>query len=309
MILCISPNPALDHSVVVDTLNPGQVHRVTSALMAAGGKGINVVRAIRNLGGQGVGMGFLGGATGKRIAELCDQEQLAGAWTWIETETRTCVIIVDLEQGHATVINERGAHATAADWQRLTQEVQRESLKANAVCFSGSLPPGIAPQQYAELITSVNQPSRTIWVDTSGDSLRAAMQVPGIIIKVNGDEAGAILEMSVESVDSARHATSMLRAFGPAAVVITLGAKGAIFSHSTGTWYAQPPVIQAVDAVGSGDSFLAGIVYAIDKGLDPGTALKYGVAAGAANATTVGGGDFPHDTFQDILNRTQLELL
>jgi 1-phosphofructokinase family hexose kinase len=307
MILCISPNPALDHTVVVDTFNPGSVHRVTSALLAAGGKGINVLRAIKLLGGQGLGLGFLGGATGKRIAELCDHEQLTAVWTWIENETRTCVIIVDLAQGHATVINEKGAHTTNEDWQRLTDDVQRESTAASALCFSGSLPPGITHHQYVDLLSRVNQVGRTVWVDTSGESLRAAIHIPGIIIKVNGDEAGAILGTMVDSPDAALQAASTLRTYGPSAVVITLGAKGAVFAHGTGSWYAQPPAIKAIDAVGSGDSFLAGIAHAIDQGFDPGTALRYGVAAGAANATTVGGGDFPLDTFHHCLENTRLE--
>ncbi len=309
MIVCVSPNPALDRSVAVEHFTPGQVFRAQSTLEAAGGKGINVVRAISILGGDGLGMGFLGGNTGKRIVSLCDSEGLKGSWTWIDGETRTCTIVADVATGVATVINESGPLVSQADWLRLHEDVLRESQSSDMICFSGSLPPGSSTDWYVSLIADVTRQGKPLWVDTSGSSLRAVIGLPAIGIKVNGEEAGAILNRVVDDPASALGAAAEIQRGGPDRVVITLGAKGAIMLTPEGRWYAHPPVIKVLDAVGSGDSFLAGLAYGLTSGQDGARSLQYAVAAGAANATTIGGGSFPRETFQQLLNDTSISML
>ncbi len=309
VIFCVSPNPALDHTLVVPSFKQGYVLRAQSSLSVAGGKGLNVARAAQILGAKTRSFCFLGGRTGNTIAELAQQEALDGSWTWIDGETRTCVIVADGGTGEATVINEQGPSVNSAEWTKLNQSVINDLNDATDVCFSGSLPPNSPLEMFVELVKSVRDTGKRVWVDTSNAPLHAVLDISGITIKINGDEAGEILGKTVNTPQLAVSAALELQQRGTGNVVITLGKDGAVMFDGTGHWWAKPPVIQVKDPIGSGDSFLAGLVTAVAAGLTAEVALKHAVAAGAANATTVGGGDFPLETFKQILADTLLQAL
>ena len=116
MILCVTPNPAVDRTLTVPGIRLGEVSRAARALVAAGGKGLNVARVARAFGAEARCAGFLGGHSGQLVAELAEREGLCGGWTWIDGETRTCLIIVDPQGGEATVINEVGPAITNLDF-------------------------------------------------------------------------------------------------------------------------------------------------------------------------------------------------
>jgi 1-phosphofructokinase family hexose kinase len=309
VIFCVSPNPALDHTLVVPSFVQGAVLRAQSSLFATGGKGPNVARAAQILGAKTRSFCFLGGRTGKIVADTAEQEALEGHWTWIDGETRTCVIVADASTGVATVINESGPRVTEADWSRYNQSVMDSITDASDVCFSGSLPPNSSVEMYMELIKATRDAGKRIWVDTSNAPLHAALPISGITIKINGDEAGEILDKTVDTPALAVEAALEFRERGTGNIVITLGKEGAVMVDAANHWWAKPPTITVKDAVGSGDSFLAGLVTAIASGQSADVALKRAVAAGAANATTVGGGDFPLETFNQILAATTLQAI
>jgi len=309
VIFCISPNPALDHTLVVPTFKQGHVLRAASSVSAAGGKGLNVARAAQILGAKTRSFCFLGGRMGNVIAELAQNEALDGDWTWIDGETRTCVIIADGGTGVATVINEQGPRVTAADWTRLSQTVISGLNDASDVCFSGSLPPNSPLEMYVDLVKAVRDAGKRVWVDTSGAPLHAVLPISGITIKINGDEAGEILDKTVDTPESAVAAALEFQQRGTGNVVITLGKDGAVMVDARGHWWAKPPVVTVKDPIGSGDSFLGGLVTAVASGKTGDIALKHAVAAGAANATTVGGGEFPLETFNQILAETTIQSL
>ncbi|MCA0452540.1 MAG: hexose kinase [Chloroflexi bacterium] len=307
MIFCISPNPALDHTLVVPAFKAGTVLRAQSSLAAAGGKGLNVARAAQILGAHTLSFSFLGGHTGRLIADYAQQESLEGDWTWIDGETRTCVIVTDAQTGEATVINEQGPQVTDGDWVRLHETVLHQIAQATDICFSGSLPPNSPIERYVALVSAARDAGKRVWVDTSSAPLHAALPITGITIKINGDEAGGILGHTVSTPELAVAAAYEFQKRGTGNVVITLGKDGAVMVHPSGRWWAKPPAVVVQDPIGSGDSFLAGLVTAYSAGLTPDVALKHAVAAGAANATTVGGGDFPLETFKHILAETTIK--
>lgn len=311
MILCLTPNPAIDRTLIVPRLQPGEVHRATRAIVAAGGKGLNVARAIRALrvGGDPVCLGFLGGHSGRLLAELAEREGLPGRWTWIETETRTCVIIADENGGEATVINETGPSVSARDWAALAADVVRESVVAQMMCVSGSLPPGSPVESFAALLRELCASGQPVWVDTSGPALAAALTVAGISVKVNGDEVGAVLNQKVNTAEAAQVAGHRLREQGVRQAVITLGKEGAVLVNNVGAWHTRPPAVRAVSAVGSGDTFLAGWVTALSQGHAPDEALRWAAAAGAANALSAGGGQFAMSDFKQVLAQTTIASL
>lgn len=306
MILCITPNPAIDRTLVLPGLIPGQVHRAQRTIVAAGGKGLNVARTIRLLGGKPFCMGFAGGHSGKLLAELAQVEGLGTHWTWTNVETRTCTILVSGD-GDATVINEPGMPVTSSDWKGLAQDVQQQITSVDRICISGSLPPESSSQDFSRLLTMSVESGKQVWIDTSGTALKIALEHPGVCIKANGQEIGDALGFEVKAVDSAHRALDLLMARGLSSAVITLGAAGALLATKGERWQAFVPPVDVVSTVGSGDAFLGGLVCALASGRNGSEALRDSMAAGTANTLSAGGGQFQRKDFEELRARIQIE--
>ena len=306
MILCITPNPAVDRTLILPLLIPGEVHRAEKVILAAGGKGLNVARAIRLLGGESLCMGFLGGHSGQLLADLAQKEGLHAAWTWVEAETRAATILVS-PPGDATLINEPGAPVTSSSWKRLQKNVRHSMSLARIACISGSLPPGSSAADLHGVLSILVDSGKQVWVDTSGAALKTALTHPNVCIKVNGPEIGEALGFEVNDLDSARRALVRLGEYELTAAVITLGASGAVLVTREGRWHAQGPRVDVVSTVASGDAFLAGLVNALDVGKPWPEALADGVAAGTANTLLAGGGRFEFQAFERIREQVIVE--
>ena len=304
-ILCVTPNPALDRTLEVPGFRAGETIRAEAARVAAGGKGVNVARALSVLGARSLCMGPLGGPSGRMLAELASAEGLAASWTWCNVETRSCLILVDSVAGQATVVNEAGPRVPADDWKRTCQDVLARADVAGTICLSGSLPPGVPSEGLAELCRSLVASGHAPWVDTSGPPLSAVLSVRGVRLKINREEAQEVLGLRLDSVSACVAASRRLLERGPLTIVITLGAEGAVLADAAGCWHAAAPPVETDSAVASGDSFLAGLVAASTFGRDLREALRWGVAAGTANALARGGARFSREQFDLCLARVQ----
>jgi 1-phosphofructokinase family hexose kinase len=310
MILTVTPNTALDRIEIVPSLMPGKVLRSTSLTLSPGGKGVNVARAVKNLGGEAACAGFLGGHTGRQHAQLVSREDLPATWTWIDAETRAAIVIVDEESGETTVINEEGPTVMPADWERLQADVLKLAEKAEGVCLCGSLPVGLGAEAYADLVRALNRARRRVWVDSSGAVLRAAVQSRPAVVKINGFEASILLGWrEIQDVSTAVQAAQTIQQSGLSQVVLTLGKLGAVLASDAGAWYSRPPEIKVICPIGSGDAFLGGLVLSWLKADPDPEALRRAVAAGSANAMTVGGGNFTHQEFESVLAKTTIKKL
>lgn len=305
-IICVTPNVALDRTLVVPDFAFGNISRIKRGLAVPGGKGLNVMRAIKILGGEPIAMGLLAGFTGQMIEDMVKRDGYEAEWTWYQGETRTCTIIVPAD-GDSAVINESG-QITAHDWSNLCTDICRVAERANRVCISGSLPLGAPDDAPTPLINQLNAMEAQVWVDTSGKTLANAIKAKPYAIKVNGDEIGAVLGVEVEDLDSARHAGKRLLEQGIQVVVITLGADGALLISRDVIAKATPPAIDLVDPIGSGDSVLAGIVQAVASGQDFVQSVRVGVASGTVNALYAGGAQFPFEHFQRILHEVSVDI-
>ncbi len=301
MLLCVTPNPAVDHTLSVTSLVLDGVNRASFCRLAAGGKGVNVARAARLLGASVRCAGFLGGTTGDLLDKLAEAEQLSCQWTRIGGSTRICTIILDAAHGHNTVVNEYGPTVNETDWDRFERDVWAASRDATGICLSGSVPPGTPEGRYARLVTRLRDVGTQVWIDISGAALTSVMQLAGVHLKINLDEARALLKRPLASLAASAEAAVALSRGNQRMVVLTLGAEGAILADGDEVWHAQPAAIQRVNAVGSGDSTLAGLCVALDRGETPATALAWGVAAGSANAASFGGASFTRSEFDSML--------
>jgi len=201
MILCITPNPAIDRTLIVPNLALGNIHRAQQVIVAGGGKGLNVARAIHTLGGEPLCMGFLGGHSGRLLADLAQNEGIDSSWTWVSSETRTCTILIS-QNGDATLINEPGMPVSTSDWARLQTDVRRHISDAGLACICGSLPPNSTDNDLRGLLEVLLSSGKQVWADTSGHALNTILAYPDICIKVNGGEIGKSIGFEVNDVQS-----------------------------------------------------------------------------------------------------------
>jgi 1-phosphofructokinase len=304
-ILCVTPNPAVDRTLEVSGLLPGAIQRAASGRAAAGGKGVNVARALAALGPKARCLGPLGGANGRLLADLAAAEGLEAKWTWCDVETRSCLILVDAAEHRVTVINEPGPPLSAEDWRRVGADVLALAPEAAAVCVSGSLPPGVASDGLAALCRALVEAGQSPWVDSSGAALAGALSVAGVRLKINREEAEEALGVTLKDAASCAAAARRLVERGMSAAVLTLGADGAVAAAEAGCWHAEAPPVESASAVASGDSFLAGLVAALAAGHALPEALRWGTAAGAANALAGGGARFSREQFDSLLSRVR----
>jgi 1-phosphofructokinase family hexose kinase len=310
MLLTITPNPTIDRMLHVPTLTAGLVHRATSVQVGAGGKGLNVARAARILGGEALVTAPLAGHSGRLLADLLALEGLPADWYWLESgETRAAELLTH-DSGDATVINEPGESMSPQGWSDFAGHVERLAAQARAVTFCGSLLPGVEPEALGVLARKLVSAERAVYLDTSAAPLAAVLAQPGgLCFKVNRAELAMGLGQSVEDFSPGRiiKAGQELLARGAALVIITLGGEGALAITPEGCWQASAPRVKVVSTIGSGDAFLAGLAVARLQGRGLESALALGVACGAANATTNRPGRFERGLVETLLPQVEVK--
>lgn len=291
-MLIICPNLAIDHTVELPELRPGEVIRATAGRSVAGGKGANGARAAAALGSRIPVLGFVGSDGATRIAELFEAESMTLLQIPIEGRVRMTSALVE-SGGRVTLINEPGAAVSPADWTALRQAV-RQTLTAGTlgpVVVTGSLPPGAPADGYAQLVDLVHEFGLECAVDASGEPLRLAAQAGADLVCPNVSEARSPTGGGPEVVDdddphipdqAAEAAANLLR-LGARQAVVTAGGAGTAFAeHGQTRWLPAVPVT-ARNPIGAGDSFLAGTIVARSRGAAWLDAVRYGMAVGAAS--------------------------
>lgn len=305
----MTPNVALDRTLVVPDFAIGRISRIKGGVVAPGGKGLNMMRAVKTLGGHPLSMGLLGGHTGRMVAAMVRESGFCAKWTWFPGETRTCTIIANAA-GVSTVINESG-QVNAADWRALANDICRvaETQAISTVCFCGSVPEGVPAEAPADAIERLKAMGKQVWIDSSGRALLNAIAAKPFAIKVNSDELAAALAIDARKRTEILSAAKDLLNDGIQIVVISLGAEGALLLAKDTLVKATPPKIQPVDPIASGDCLHAGIVTALARGESYAEAIRSGVAAGAVNALYAGGAQFGYAHYLRILAETSVESL
>ena len=308
-IICVTPNTALDRTMVAPDFAIGNISRIDGAIAVPGGKGLNVARAVKILGGKPLAMGLLGGHTGRMVEAMMADDGYDAEWTNFAGETRTCTIIVN-QDGVSTVINEAG-RIRPSDWRALADDICRvaERDKAATVCLCGSLPLGAPADAPAELIARLTATGARVWVDSSKMHLANAIKAKPFAIKVNRAEIAAALGIALTTEGDIIGAARRLIADGISLVVVSLGAEGALLAAEGVVVKGTPPAIQPVDPVASGDCLHAGLVTALADGKGLGEALRCGVAAGTVNALYAGGAQFSYAHYLEILRDTRIDTL
>lgn len=303
-VLTVTLNAAVDKLYTVPGFAVDRVQRPTETRVYAGGKGINVARVYRTLGGKVTATGFSGGATGEYIQQGLRQEGIDARFVPVAQESRVCTTILDPVGRTETVLNENGPQVTPVECDTLLQRLRELLPGHDAVILSGSLPPGTPPDIYAFIIRlAQDEFSVQAVLDASRDALQFGVGAKPFLVKPNVHELSAL---SVGGDGWGGSAQALRDKYGVTLALVTGGARGAVLAGAEGAWEAVPPAIEVVSALGSGDSLTAGFVWAWEQGWGHVEALKLGVAAGAANAAAYGSGFCTRDQILDLASRTRV---
>jgi 1-phosphofructokinase family hexose kinase len=287
LIFTVTLNPALDREYEVPAIAFGEVLRAAAVREDLGGKGFNVSRALLALGEASVAVGLVGGHAGRRLAEGLSALGVATELVELEGgETRTNVTVVAPDR-HVKV-NEPGPVVGQAEEERLVARVRSLARAGDLWVLSGSLPPGARVELYGELVRILQGAGARALLDTSGPALAAGCAAAPFLVKPNAVEAAELTGLTLSPIAAHRELLPAIHRLGPAHVVLTLGAEGAILSDGMHAWRATPPSIDERNPIGAGDALLAGFAFGLARGFDLPEALRWGVAAGAAAASLPG---------------------
>ncbi|WP_030024265.1 1-phosphofructokinase [Streptomyces monomycini] len=278
MILTVTPNPSLDRTYEIPALERGAVLRATADRIDPGGKGVNVSRAVAAAGHRTLAVLPLGGPAGAALGDLLAAEGIEVAGVPVAGQTRSNISAVEPD-GTLTKINAAGPELTPDESRALLGTVRTRSAGADWIACCGSLPRGLAPSWYAELVAQVHRAGARIALDTSGPSLTAALEARPDVVKPNAEELAQAVGRPLRTVGDAVEAARELRALGAGAVLASLGADGQLLVDGDGEHFASAPVATVRSNVGAGDASLAGFLAAGGTGV---RALAAAVAYGAA---------------------------
>lgn len=306
MIITVTLNAAIDNTLAVPHFRLGKRHRAVDKHAAAGGKGINVARALKCLGQPVIATGFAGGATGTRIIEYLTSESVLNDFVRIGKESRTSSVVIDPTSGEQTEIHERGPVVTEAELEILVEKLLYLARGADVCVFSGSLPRGVPDEVYANLIGELRKLGVNTVVDGYGEAMRLAVRAEPDLISPNTMEAEELVgrEFAEGDDDDIALAITEMRNIGARDVVVTTadGCWASFQANAQTLLRARIEPLDPVSTVGSGDAFLAGFVTAQYIGLDTEASLRYGVACGAESTLHFGSGIVERDAVDGLVD-------
>ena len=293
MIITVTLNAAIDKTLEVPSFTPGRRHRTVDQRTMAGGKGVNIARAIKQLGQPVIATGFAGGATGTRIVEALGDESILNDFVRIHDESRTNTVVLDPTTGSHTEVNERGPAITEQELELFREKLLYLAQGASICVFAGSLPRRVAPEIYPDLIREVRRLGVTTMIDTDGEPLRVATRAEPDVVSPNELEAEELVGYEFNDADDHAQAVTEMTRLGAREAIMTVpdGCYARLLEHGNPSVYrVRVQEQEARSVVGSGDAFLAGYVAARYAGQEPVDCLRFGVACGAESTQHFGAG-------------------
>ena len=286
-ILTITLNPTVDYSTRAPEVFPEQKLRCTEPEVDPGGGGINVARAIRQLGGQATALVAIGGDNGARLLQLLALEGVPTVAFQGPGQTRQSTSVIDQSSGAQYRFVMPGPIWTAEDVERGLRSVEQAAGEGTYVVLSGSQPPGVAKDFPSILAGHTAGREAHLIVDTSGPALRHLYEEPReaiLVLRMDGEEAEDLAGRPLPEVaDTAAFAEELLAKGAAKYVIIARGPDGSVLSSAEGSWHSVGPVVRVVSKVGAGDSFVGAFTLWLARGEPPEECLRAGVAA-ASNA-------------------------
>ncbi|MDJ6851801.1 hexose kinase [Salmonella enterica] len=306
MILTVTMNPSVDISYPLKNLELDTVNRVSNVRKEAGGKGLNVSRVIKQAGEEVIATGLIGGILGNYITSHLDREEIKHCFQQIAQESRNCIAI--LHEGLQTEILESGPVVTEQEHEQFVRHFAALLDQANIVTLSGSLPVGVPKDFYQTLIRIARSRNKKVLLDCSGECLKKVTTGSALpyLIKPNKQELEQLTGLSFDA-DSPGTFIELINNHKELQeipwIVVSLGKNGA-FARIEGHYFTiRIPEIDVINAVGSGDSTIAGLAVGINNHESPENTLKRAMAFGILNAMEPQTGCINMNHFEHLFNR------
>ena len=285
-ILCLGTTPAVQRVMIFRKLTLDAVNRATMTLDGAAGKSVNVAKVLKVLGEQPLATGFLGGERGKLLQQDLEAKGIESDFVTVSTPTRQCITVIDESAGTQTELVEESLPVGAADFEKLGAVIRRRLPECQAMVMSGTLVTGGPANLYFECTQLAENAGALSVVDGQGKALLEALPAKPGLVKPNRSELAATVGHQLHDDAAVRKAMRELRERGAQRVVVTAGKAATLAFDGKNFWQVVSPRLKAVNPIGSGDAFTAGLVSRLLHGDDLGEACRWGSAAGAANALT-----------------------
>ncbi|MFN6991249.1 MAG: 1-phosphofructokinase family hexose kinase [Fervidobacterium sp.] len=287
MIFTLTMNPCLDRYIYVDELIVDDTIRAKKVVDYPAGKGIDVSRVIKELGGVSIAISLVGGDTGRKLEEMLDKEGVIYSSIRVPQETRMNVILETLKGQYR--ISMPGEKISVKKLQVVLEVLQALVRENDVVVVSGSLPKGVASEFYTGIIFTLKQWGATVYFDADGDKLKAGLIGQPDYIKPNLHEFQRLIGKSVVSYgEIIQEARNIIEIHDMKAILLSLGSEGAYFISKEKVLFTKTIKVNVKSAVGAGDSFLAAFVLKKTEGASDEEALRWANAAGTAAVLTPG---------------------
>jgi 1-phosphofructokinase family hexose kinase len=313
MILTVTLNAAIDRTLAVPNFHVGRRHRAVEQTAVAGGKGVNVARALKALGRPVLATGTAGGGTGGRIIELLDEEGITNDFIRIQEESRMSTAVVDPTDGVTTEVNERGPALSNAERERVVERILYLAQGAQIVVLCGSLPRGVAVELYGQLVDDLKRLGVTTVLDTEGEPLRIGTRSGPDLVTPNLIEAEELV--GHEFADDEDRLSGVRE-------IVALGARDAVITYEAGcvallggdsaeriAYRVSVEPREALSPIGAGDAFLAGYVAGLYEGRSGEDCLAFATACGAESVRHVGAGVIDPREVERLLSEVEVERL
>jgi 6-phosphofructokinase 2 len=287
-IVTITFSPCIDKSTSVPALIPEKKLKCTVPKLEPGGGGINVARAIKKLGGEATAIFPSGGYTGKFFNYLIERENVSAVIIETTNETRENIIVLDESSNNQYRFGMPGTELLETEWKECLKAVE-EIDNAEFIIASGSLPPGVPLNIYAQLAKISKTKNAKFIVDTSGEALKEAVDERVYLLKPNLGELSSLAGKTALQPEGVKDVAEEIIAKGKCEVmVISMGPAGAMLITNEIAEMITPPAVERKSTVGAGDSMVAGIVFYLSQGKTIMEAVQYGVACGTAATVNPG---------------------
>ncbi len=304
MILTCGLSPAWQHIMVVDELLPGEVNRATEIHWCASGKVLNAAIAISHLGGSGHVVSVLGGPRRKDIEQEFEGRELAATWVTTASATRVCTTIIDSGGAAATELVENAGELRETEWRAFEAACRDIEQPPDLALMMGSIPRGVPGEIYREILEAL--PARGI-LDLSGAELLEAVRAEPFLIKPNHGELERTLGRELRNEGEVLEAMRGLNDLGAGWVVVTAGGKPTLASSGGKSFRFLPPEVERVNSIGCGDCMSGALAVALDEGLEPLEAIRFGMGAAADNLGQVLMGRLDRERVELLAERVRVE--
>jgi 1-phosphofructokinase family hexose kinase len=312
MIIAVTLNAAVDKTLAVPNFRIGRRHRAVEQTSMAGGKGVNVARALKTLGQPVIATGVAGGPTGTRIIEQLTEEAILNDFVRIREESRTSTAVIDDTTGEQTEINERGPAVSQAELELFTDKLLYLAKGAAVCVFAGSLPRGVPDSFYADMVAELRQMGVTTVLDAEGEPLRLATRAEPTMVSPNELEAEELVGHEFSDDDDRLRGLHEMVELGAREAAMTLPSGCVALVGDDGDRRLYRVTLESREVrstVGSGDAFLAGYVAARYTRRPTEECLRFGVACGAESTQHFGAGVIDAHEVERLLADVEVEEL